>query len=80
MNLTAVTERSAVMERHIVDSLALLPVMEATYAEYNQNKKDLVNNVKIADIGSGAGLPGIIVAIARPCKNDMHGSFYSFIG
>ena len=80
MNLTAVTERSAVMERHIVDSLALLPVMEATYAEYNQNKKDVIENVKIVDIGTGAGLPGIVIAIARPCKSDVHCSPYSFIG
>ena len=68
------------MERHIVDSLALLPVMEATYAEYNKNKKNVLENVKIVDIGTGAGLPGIVVAIARPCKSVVHYIFYSLFG
>lgn len=64
MNLTAVTERSSIMERHIADSLALLPVMETTYANYNETR--VLDNMKVVDVGSGAGLPGIVLAIARP--------------
>ncbi|MCO5581269.1 hypothetical protein L7F22_035147 [Adiantum nelumboides] len=64
MNLTAVTERSSIMERHIADSLALLPVMENTFAKYNQTR--IGNSLKVVDVGSGAGLPGIVLAIARP--------------
>lgn len=64
MNLTAVTERCAVMERHVEDSLALLPIIENAY----KNNFSTMENVKLklVDVGSGAGLPGIILAIARP--------------
>lgn len=64
MNLTAVTERASIRERHIADSLALLPVLETTYLKYNMTKP--VKNIKVVDVGSGAGLPGIVFAIARP--------------
>lgn len=64
MNLTAVTERSSIMERHIADSLSLLPVMETTFAKYNETTG--FENLKVVDVGSGAGLPGIVLAIARP--------------
>ncbi|KAH7287856.1 hypothetical protein KP509_31G000400 [Ceratopteris richardii] len=65
MNLTAVTERSCIMERHIADSLALLPIMETTFTKYNPENS--LEHLKVVDVGSGAGLPGIVLAIARPC-------------
>ena len=43
---------------HLADSLAALPVLDATDAEGEQ--------LLVADVGSGAGLPGIPLAIARP--------------
>jgi 16S rRNA (guanine527-N7)-methyltransferase len=61
MNLTAVTERGAMMDRHIADSLSLLPTIEGAYATHSEGE-----SVKVVDIGSGAGLPGIVLAIARP--------------
>ena len=48
------------MERHVADSLSLLPVME----RYMQPESD--ERPSLIDIGSGAGLPGFILAIARP--------------
>jgi 16S rRNA (guanine527-N7)-methyltransferase len=50
-NLTAVKERNAMIERHIGESLALRPALRGN---------------RIADVGSGAGLPGIPLAIVEP--------------
>ena len=52
VNLTAITDPAELAEKHLVDSLALVP--EATGA------------ATLLDVGSGAGLPGIPLAIALP--------------
>ncbi len=46
----------AIWQRHIVDSLQLLPLIP-------------VNVIRVIDLGSGAGLPGMVIAIERP---DLH--------
>lgn len=50
-NLTALREASQMLTHHLLDSLAVLPHLDG---------------ISIADIGSGGGLPGIPLAIARP--------------
>lgn len=54
MNLTAVREAEQVWMRHIFDSLLLLPWLKADPGQ------------RALDLGSGGGLPGIPLAIARP--------------
>lgn len=63
MNLTAVIERSEVMERHIEDSLAIIPPIDESYTSHCGSSCESLN---LVDVGSGAGLPGLILAIACP--------------
>ncbi|MBD2848017.1 16S rRNA (guanine(527)-N(7))-methyltransferase RsmG [Paenibacillus sp. IB182496] len=56
MNLTGITEREAVYEKHFYDSLTVM--MRAPQG---------VNNIHtMADIGSGAGFPSVPIAIMLP--------------
>ncbi|KAL9282966.1 putative 16S rRNA (guanine(527)-N(7))-methyltransferase [Arabidopsis thaliana] len=63
MNLTATKEADEVMERHIEDSLAILPPIKTCY---NLHSSDLFDHINLIDVGSGAGLPGLVLAIACP--------------
>lgn len=54
MNLTAITDYDEVMKKHFVDSLSLIKT-------YDVSKK-----VKVIDVGTGAGFPGLALKIAYP--------------
>ncbi|KDP31151.1 hypothetical protein JCGZ_11527 [Jatropha curcas] len=63
MNLTAVTEANEVMNRHIEDSLAMLPPIRNSYIS---NCSSSIENLRLVDVGTGPGLPGLVLAIACP--------------
>lgn len=54
INLTAITEFNEVVEKHFLDSLSLI------------RNVDLNEPLKILDLGTGAGFPGIPLKIAFP--------------
>ena len=52
LSLTAARTAREITEKHLVDSLSIVPWIQTGW--------------KVADLGSGAGFPGIPLAIARP--------------
>jgi 16S rRNA (guanine527-N7)-methyltransferase len=56
-NLTAIDEPSQVLSHHLLDSLAIVPALAQIAGD---------QAVRILDLGSGGGLPGIPLAIACP--------------
>lgn len=52
-NLTGIRDRKSIITHHILDSLSVLP---------------FVHGERCLDVGTGAGLPGLILALATPAK------------
>lgn len=59
MNLTAITEKEDVIVKHFIDSIALIPYLTDKGININ-------NKLKIIDIGTGAGFPGLPLKIMMP--------------
>ena len=54
MNLTAIRDRPSQLTKHLLDSLTVLPYLQGE---------------RVADVGSGAGFPGIPLAIVAPRRH-----------
>ncbi len=65
-NLTAVRDPLEMLSRHLVDSLTLLPHVDAWSGKVHETGSSEASDCHLLDIGSGAGLPVLPLAIVRP--------------
>ena len=63
-NLTSVRNPSEMMTHHLLDSLSVVPALQ----RYLQGA-GLAQGIGLLDVGSGAGLPGVVIAICCPAVN-----------
>ncbi len=54
-NLTALRDPAAVLTHHLLDSLAAIGPL----------RRECAGGAKLLDVGAGAGLPGVVIAIVR---------------
>ncbi len=59
-NLTALRDPESVLTHHLLDSLAVVAPLQREIAKRAQTK------TRLLDVGSGAGLPGAVIAILCP--------------
>lgn len=64
-NLTGLKSDKDIIIKHFLDSLLYLKVIPV-YLVRKQKKSTVINALKIADAGTGAGFPGIPIKIMRP--------------
>ena len=57
-NLTAVRKQEEMVTHHLLDCLAVLPIV--------RNSALAGRHFRLVDVGSGAGLPGLVLALACP--------------
>jgi len=56
-NLSAVRDRQQMLRLHLLDCLAVVPSLD---------RRLPAGGVRILDVGSGGGLPGVVLALLRP--------------
>jgi len=60
-NLTAVRDPQEMLTHHLLDSLAVVGPMQRQLAALGMD-----GLLRVLDVGSGAGLPGVVLAICCP--------------
>ncbi|PKO61105.1 MAG: 16S rRNA (guanine(527)-N(7))-methyltransferase RsmG [Betaproteobacteria bacterium HGW-Betaproteobacteria-18] len=71
-NLTAVRDPDDMLTHHLLDSLAVIAPLRRQLAQQSKAMGEGVsggNALRLLDVGSGAGLPGVVIAICCP---DVH--------
>ena len=66
-NLTAVRNPAEMLTHHLLDSLAVVPPLLRQLAELPPPLPgEATATLRLLDVGSGAGLPGVVIAICCP--------------
>ena len=72
-NLTAVRDPQEMLVQHLLDALAVIPILgrlvagdPRAHAGSTTEALRALDGLRVADIGSGAGIPGLVLAIACP--------------
>jgi len=65
-NLTAVRDPAAMMSHHLLDSLSIIAPLRRRVAGLRGISESGNVPLKVLDVGSGAGLPGVVIAICCP--------------
>ncbi len=67
-NLTAVRDPAEMLTHHLLDSLAVIAPLRRQLARQAQSATNAVSpsTTRLLDVGSGAGLPGVVIAICCP--------------
>jgi 16S rRNA (guanine527-N7)-methyltransferase len=60
-NLTAVRDPAEMMTHHLLDSLAAIPPLNR-----HLKQMGIEGGARLLDVGTGAGLPGVVIAICFP--------------
>lgn len=61
-NLTALDSPQRLLSHHLLDSLVMVPELQRVFAACRPEGEA----ARVLDVGSGAGLPGLVVAVALP--------------
>ena len=65
-NLTAVRDPNEMLTHHLIDSLAVIAPLRQQIAQMRADGQLGEGDAKLLDVGSGAGLPGVVIAICCP--------------
>lgn len=64
-NLTAVRDPDEMLTHHLLDSLAVIAPLRRQLASLGL-RTETGSSLRLLDVGSGAGLPGVVIAICCP--------------
>ena len=68
-NLTAVRDASEMLSHHLLDSLAVIGPLTSRLQSatgVDRSADAATRSLRVLDVGSGAGLPGVVIAICCP--------------